>query len=478
MSFPTLESKRATMSRRSVKKQILTFLGLWGMGLTLSAQNPVIQTKFTPDPAPYVYNDTVYLFTDHDEDSAKYFKMKDWLLYSSTDMVNWTYRGTPISAKTFAWAKQDDNAWASQAICRNGKWFWYVAAEDTTAHLHGIGVATADKPTGPWRDALGHPLVPGNWGYIDPSVFIDDDGQAYLFWGNNGCWYAPLQEDMIHLAGSIKEVPGLNDPKCFGPLVMKHDYQLNKKIPKTNYEEGPWVTKRNGIYYLVYAAGGVPEFMAYSTATNINGPWTYQGKIMDLSQNSFTIHGGNISYHGRQFMFYHNGLLPGGGGFQRSTAIEEFKWDGDKLPFIAQTKEGVIHPVRFLDPYKRVEAETMAFSNGVHTDNTAGEHHYVTDINQGDWIKVRSVDFGKRGAKQFIAAARTNAEGCAIELRADSLNGKTLAICHLKPTGAKAPFSIHSCNMEKVKGVHDLFLVFTKTDDWAAFDFDWWKMKE
>ena len=68
----------------------------------LSAQNPIIQTMYTPDPAPYVYNDTVYLFVDDDEDDAQYFSMKDWLLYTSADMVNWTYKGAQVSTATFS----------------------------------------------------------------------------------------------------------------------------------------------------------------------------------------------------------------------------------------------------------------------------------------------------------------------------------------------------------------------------------------
>lgn len=197
--------------------------------VVLAAQNPVIHTMFTPDPAPYVHGDTVYLFTDHDEDDAQYFKMKDWLLYSTTDMVNWTYRGAPVSTATFKWAKQGDNAWASQAIERNGKWYWYICAEDTAVGLHGIGVAVADRPEGPYRDAIGKPLVPGNWGYIDPSVFIDDDGQGYLFWGNNGLWYAKLNEDMISLGSDVMPVEGIDNPEAFGPMVMKMDYQENRK---------------------------------------------------------------------------------------------------------------------------------------------------------------------------------------------------------------------------------------------------------
>ena len=289
----------------------LIFATLAAASLSVAmAQNPVISTWFTPDPAPYVHNDTVYLFVDHDEDDAQYFKMKDWQLYTSTDMVNWTYRGTPISTATFQWATQGDKAWASQAIERNGKWYWYICAQEAASGLDAIGVAVADSPTGPYRDVLGKPLVPGGWGYIDPSVFIDDDGQAYLFWGNNGLWYARLNDDMISLGSDVIEVTSLNDEDAFGPLVMKRDYRLNKQMLKTNYEEGPWVFKRNGIYYLVYAAGGVPEHMAYSTSDNINGPWKYRGRIMDESPKSFTIHGGSIHFGGRDFMFYHDGLLP------------------------------------------------------------------------------------------------------------------------------------------------------------------------
>ena len=97
----------------------------------MKAQNPIICDRYTPDPAPYVHGDTLYLFVDHDEDVTLngYFTMKDWLLYSTVDMVNWTYRGTPLTSATFSkWAKQDNDCWASQCIERNGKWYWYVTA--------------------------------------------------------------------------------------------------------------------------------------------------------------------------------------------------------------------------------------------------------------------------------------------------------------------------------------------------------------
>ena len=444
------------------------------MSHVCQAQNPIVQTWFTPDPAPMVHNDTVYLFTDHDEDDAQYFKMKDWQLYSTTDMVNWTYRGTPISTETFQWAMQGDNAWASQAIERDGKWYWYICANDTIKKLHGIGVAVADRPEGPYSDPLKKPLVPGAFGYIDPSVFIDDDGQAYLFWGNNGLWYAKLNKDMISLGSEVIPVKELNDSTAFGPLVMKRDYQLNKRMLKTNYEEGPWVFKRNGLYYIVYAAGGVPEHMAYSTAKSIHGPWKYQGRIMNEATNSFTIHGGSIEYHNRHFMFYHNGALPNGGGFRRSTCIEEFKFGEDgKIPFIPFTKEGVRTPVRNLNPYQRVEAETMAFSYGLKTDRWAGSQHYITSIHNGDWLKVRSVDFGEKGATNFSACVAGLIQGGSIELRIDSLGGSVIGTLEVSPTGGPEQWKVQTTQVNAVKGVHDLYLLF-KGGDEELFNVDYW----
>ncbi|MGL4518599.1 MAG: glycoside hydrolase family 43 protein [Phocaeicola sp.] len=460
-------------------KQLL--LALMGVGATfqvVQAQNPIFQTSFTPDPAPLVYNDTLFLFVGHDEEDAEYFKMKDWQLFSTTDMVNWSYRGAPISTQTFPWAKQGDNAWAAQAIERNGKFYWYICAEDlTTPHLHGIGVAVSDSPTGPYTDPLQRPLVPGAFGFIDPTVFIDEDGQAYLFWGNNGLWYAKLNEDMISLANEVIQVD-LNDESAFGPLVMKRDYQDNQQKLKTNFEEGAWVFKRKGIYYNVYAAGGVPEHMAYSTARQIEGPWEYGGRIMDESPNSFTIHGGSVEFKGRNFMFYHNGLLPNGGGFKRSTCVEEFAFNADgSIPFIPFTKEGVVTPIHYLDPYKRVEAETMAWSVGLKTATSPQGAHYLTSIHAGDYLKLRSVDLGSKGCRSFQASVATLAQGGAIELRLDSPTGEVIATLPIPGGGTGDKWQLFTAQTASVTGLHDIYLLF-KGGDGELFHFDYWSLEE
>lgn len=455
-------------------RSILTVAALIAAVCT-NAQNPIISTVFTPDPAPFVYGDKVYLFTDHDEDGRnRDFNMKDWMVFSTEDMVNWTYLGTQVTTATFKWARQGQRAWACQAVERNGKWYWYVCCNKATGG-DALAVAVADDPQGPWTDAIGGPLAEG-FGFIDPTVFIDDDGKAYLFWGNKGLWYGELNDDMVSFKDGWQEVPGYHDPECFGELQSKMNWAKGQNEMMTQYEEGPWIMKRNGTYILSYPAGGVPEHMAYSTAPTINGPWTYRGRIMDEAENSFTIHGGNITFKGRDFMFYHNGGLPGGGGYNRSACVEEFKWNDDgSFPFIPFTKEGVVTPVKNLDPYSRVEAETQAESRGLKVDRRAGKDHFVTDISDGDWIRVRSVDFKDCGQKAVIVVVGDQKGKGTIEFYTDNMEGEPFCKVPVNRDNAGFPTAAFTYLIDTdVQGVHDVYLKFNCEID-NPFTLDWWQ---
>lgn len=455
-------------------RSILTVAALIAAVCT-NAQNPIISTVFTPDPAPFVYGDKVYLFTDHDEDGRnRDFNMKDWMVFSTEDMVNWTYLGTQVTTATFKWARQGQRAWACQAVERNGKWYWYVCCNKATGG-DALAVAVADDPQGPWTDAIGGPLAEG-FGFIDPTVFIDDDGKAYLFWGNKGLWYGELNDDMVSFKDGWQEVSGYHDPECFGELQSKMNWAKGQNEMMTQYEEGPWIMKRNGTYILSYPAGGVPEHMAYSTAPTINGPWTYRGRIMDEAENSFTIHGGNITFKGRDFMFYHNGGLPGGGGYNRSACVEEFKWNDDgSFPFIPFTKEGVVTPVKNLDPYSRVEAETQAESRGLKVDRNAGKDHFVTDISDGDWIRVRSVDFKDCGQKAVIVVVGEQKGKGTIEFYTDNMEGEPFCKVPVNRDNAGFPTAAFTYLIDTdVQGVHDVYLKFNCEID-NPFTLDWWQ---
>lgn len=128
-----------------------------------------------------------------------------------------------------------------------------------------------------------------------------------------------------------------------------------------------------------------------------------------------------------------------------------------------------------LNPYQRTEAETIAWSEGLKTasDNTVGV--FVTQIDNGDYIKVRSVDFGK-GARKFEASVATPISGGSIEIRLNNIDGELLGVCEINNTGGYQNWVVQSCNLKGVKGVHDLYFVF-KGNGHNLFNFDWWKLK-
>ena len=301
--------------------------------------NPIIKKVFTPDPAAVVDGDTLYLFTGHDEPNARGYYMKDWFVFKTTNMVDWVSLGNVLDTSAFAWARQGNKAWASQAVKRGVKWYWYVAVQDAETGKDAIGVAVADKPEGPWTDGLGRSMVPPTNGFIDPTVFVDEDGTAWMFWGNcgrsPGLWYAPLKENMVELAADFEEVPGIRDEAAFGKRVEKGD-----RSGRTSFTEAPWIYKHDGVYYLEYACD-FPERWAYSTAPTVHGPWTYRGRVMDTGVGTRTVHGGSVFFKGQWYMVRHDATLPGGGDCRRSTCIEPYTRNSDgSIPFIPNTVQG------------------------------------------------------------------------------------------------------------------------------------------
>ena len=438
------------------------------------AQNPFVQTWCTSDPAPMVHNGTMYVYTGHDEDGADFFWMQEWRVYSTQDMVNWQDHGSPLALESFSWA--DDRAWASQTIERDGKFYWYICAHSKISGGMAIGVAVGDSPTGPFRDALGKPLFEnGSWDHIDPTVFIDDDDQAWLMWGNPQVYYLKLNRDMISYEGELGKLP-MTEEAFGGPMMKERE---KGKTYKDSYVEGPWLTKRNGTYQLLYAAGGVPEHISYSTAPSPLGPWKYAGEIMPLSNtNSFTNHCGVADFKGHSYFFYHTGKLPRGGGFGRSVAVEEFKYNADgSFPTILPTDEGV-KPVGEFNPYRKVEAETMAFSKGIKTEQNDEVGVYVSDIHNGDYIKLQNVCFCNKLPRTFTARVASGLRGGQIEVRIDSIKGKLACKLEVPATGGWEKWQTLTADFtELVKGRHDLYLVFKGRKGPKLFNFDWWEMR-
>lgn len=422
--------------------------------LNVNAQRPIIQTKYTADPAPMVYNDTVFLYTTHDEDDAEGFKMQDWLLYTSTDMVNWTDHGVVASLKSFDWVKRDNGAWAEQVVERNGKFYMYCPI-----HGNGIGVLVSDSPYGPFKDPLGKPLVwqKEHWDDIDPTVFIDEDGQAYMYWGNPNCYYVKLNEDMISYSGDIVKL---------------------KETPE-HYQEGPWFYKRNGHYYLAFASTCCPEGIGYAKSDSPTGPWKTKGYIMRPTERTSGNHPGIMDYKGKSYVFGLNydllKLETNTHYERRSVSVAEMHYNEDgtiqEVPYWADTK---LEQIGTFNPFRKVEAETMAWGYGLKTAPNADKSLSVVDVNNGEYICVRGVNFGKNKARCFEVSALP-LEGGNLKIRLDAPDGKIVGNVNIPQGNETSKYELYSCEVNAVSGIHDLYLSFEGENNKDLFELDYWK---
>jgi beta-xylosidase len=249
--------------------------------------------------------------------------MKDWLCFSSKDLVNWKEHPVPLTPANFSWSSGD--AYASKVISRQQKFYWYVAVSHATIAGKAIGVAVADTPFGPFTDARDSALITQDMipdkkiekVNLDPTVLVDDDGQAYIFWGNTRCYYARLKENMIELDGPIMSVP------------------------LTGFAEGAHIHKRNDWYYLAYGYG-FPERVAYAMSRNIGGPWEFKGILNEIAGNCQTNRPAILDFKGVSYFFYHNGALKDGGSHRRSVCIDYLYYnEDDTIKRVIMTSEGV-----------------------------------------------------------------------------------------------------------------------------------------
>lgn len=290
--------------------------------------NPLVRDNYTADPAPMVASDgRLYMFCGHDEcfeDRPGYegmygFNITEWLCYSTEDMVTWVDHGSIMKPTDFSWAIGE--AWASQVVeGRDGKYYFYVSTQCGDPNCKAIGVAVADRPEGPYTDAIGKPLIldsmtdngaRGWWNDIDPTVMIEEDGTPWMSWGNGTCFLVKLNKNMIELDGEIQV------------------------LPMENYVEGPWLYKRDGHYYNVYASMGNMggETISYAMAENVEGPWTFMGEVTGQAKDSFTIHPGVVDYKGKSYLFYHNSTISidgyGPATGRRSVCFAEMQYNAD-----------------------------------------------------------------------------------------------------------------------------------------------------
>ena len=285
------------------------------------ATNPIIMDRFVADPSAHVFNGRMYIYaTDDQSNSGTYWDSSVWRAYSSNNLTTWTDHGSFFGiAGGFAWA--NELAWAPTAAYRNGYYYFYAPV-----NRDKIGVARSTSPTSGFRDVRGNPLIDkardANTGAepIDPAVFTDADGQAYMYFGTRTPKVVKLGADMMSTTGGIQNVVVDGG----GP----------------SYGEAPWLHKYNGLYYFSYSTGW-PGQIAYATGTSPMGPFTYRGIILDYT-NISTNHQSIVEYQGQWYIVYHRNGRTGGGNYKRSLAMEYLYHNADgTIRPVAQTANGV-----------------------------------------------------------------------------------------------------------------------------------------
>ncbi|MCL2404500.1 MAG: family 43 glycosylhydrolase [Defluviitaleaceae bacterium] len=289
----------------------------------LHPRNPFITSIYTADPSAHTWDgETVYVYASHDIDPARGCDLMDrYHIFSSKDMVNWVDEGEILSSDDVKWGRTEGGfMWAPDCIYKDGTYYFYYPHPSETRwnDTWKIGVATSKYPNKDFTDQ-GYIEGLGGFALIDPCVFLDDDGQAYIYVGGGGKYLgAKLCPDMMTLETEAVQMEGLHD-----------------------FHEATWVFKRNGVYYLSYSDNQQPENnMRIATSDSPLGPWTHRGAYM-TPVGCETTHGSVMEFKGQWYQFYHNQAVSGH-GTMRSICVDKifFDDDGNILP-MKQTTNGL-----------------------------------------------------------------------------------------------------------------------------------------
>jgi hypothetical protein len=273
--------------------------------------NPLIPTVYSADPSGHRWpgDARLWIYASHDQPGTNtHDTMISYHVFSSADLVNWIDYGVVLHLKDVKWAAS--HMWAIDAVRWNGTYYLVFCAQEKGTGVFRTGMAVSQQPQGPFTD-IG--FIKGvDWGQ-DPALFVDDDGQPYLFWGCGGnCFGARLAGDLMSV------VPG---------TTVRLTDQL------TYVYEGPWVHKYRGRYYLSYPGlpgNKWPEHMYYATADQPLGPYTFQGEYLGAFKGQAgTNHGSILEYKGTWYALYHSAWLSGGNGTCRNLMMDELHYNAD-----------------------------------------------------------------------------------------------------------------------------------------------------
>jgi arabinoxylan arabinofuranohydrolase len=423
------------------------------------ATNPFITDQFTADPTARVFEGKMYVYPSHDirepagyKGRPNWFVMEDYHVFSSEDLNEWKDHGVILARSDVEWADQSAYAmWAPDCIFKDGKYYFYFPAQAKGGGFR-IGVAIADKPYGPFKP-LATPIE-GVRG-IDPGVFIDKDGSAYMTWSAmDKLFIARLKPNMIEIDGEPQAIDNL---------------------PKNGLQEGPFEFERNGTYYLTYPhKANKTERLEYATATSPMGPFKWAGVILDESQSGcWTVHQSIVDYKGQWYLFYHDRDLSPDFDKRRSIRADKLFFNADgTIQKVTPTLRGVgVVPAGSeiqIDRYSGKSADGVAISFLDAANPHAGWK--ATFSAEKSWVRFNEVDFGRGGRKSLDVRVNASGQGM-LEIRLNEPDGPLLARLKIgQGTGWRTD---RVAVKKRPSGTQDLYVVQAGPDpvavDWIRF---------
>ncbi len=423
------------------------------------ATNPLIMDQFTADPTARVFEGKVYVYASHDireppgyTGRKNWFVMEDYHVFSSGNLTDWTDHGVILTQKDVPWA--DPNAfamWAPDCVFKDGKYYFYFPTKDKAGEKR-IGVAVGDTPTGPFKPAPNY--MAGVVG-IDPDVFIDKDGSAYMSWSRNDALVmARLKPDMLEIEGEIKAIDNL---------------------PKKGLQEGPFMLERQGVYYLTYPhVANKIERLEYATSSSPMGPFKWAGVFLDESESGcWTSHHSFVEYQGQWYLFYHDRDLSPDFDKRRAIRADKLYFNDDgSIRKVTPTLRGVglvkagseIH----IDRYSARSGDAVAVS---FLDDANPHAGWKTTFNGAQsWVRFNEVDFGRGGQKSIEVRAKSSGKS-VLEIRLDNQDGPVIG--RVRMDGSADWNAVNASVKKAPAGVHDLFVTQAGAGivevDWVRF---------
>jgi hypothetical protein len=310
------------------------------------SQEPLITHIYTADPSAHVFENKLYIYPSHDLDHDRppapdgaHYDMEDYHVFSLENMHSAPVdHGQVLHVDDVPWAEKQ--MWAPDAAFKNDTYYFYFPAKDHDG-IFRIGVATSKSPAGPFTPQP--EPIPGSFS-IDPSVFIDDDGQAYIYFG--GLWGGQLEKWQTGSFDPKGVEPRSTEP-ALGPRVAKLSPDMLsfdgplEEISITaedgqpllagdhtrRFFEAAWLHKYNRTYYLSYSTGDT-HFIVYATGESPTGPFVYRGDIL-FPVTSWTTHHSIVEFQGKWYLFYHDSSLSGGVDHKRCVKVAELFYNED-----------------------------------------------------------------------------------------------------------------------------------------------------